>query len=120
MKAPARFLIVFVVVIILGFVAYTEFALHWAYSEGERVGILQKISRKGWLCKTDEGEIALYIVGGVAPQIWSFTVRDEEVMKQLSAKLGQRIRLHYSEHRGLPSSCFGDTNYFADSVSEAK
>lgn len=120
MKTPAGWFLVVVAVIILGFAGYTELVLHWSYSEGERVGVLQKLSKKGWLCKTDEGELALYIVGGVAPQIWSFTVRDEEVMKQLSAKLGQRVRLHYSEHRGLPSSCFGDTNYFADSVSEAK
>lgn len=114
-----RWLLIVLGVVVLGVIGYTEFVLHWSYSEGERVGVLQKLSRKGWLCKTDEGEIAMYIVSGVAPQIWNFTVRDEAVMQQLSGKLGQRVRLHYSEHRGLPSSCFGDTRYFVNAVSAA-
>jgi hypothetical protein len=94
--------------------AYTWFTLTWSYSDGERVGVLQKLSRKGWLCKTYEGEIAMYVVGGVAPQIWSFTVRDPQVAAGLNRWLGQRVRLHYDEHRGVPSSCFGDTVYFVD------
>ena len=98
------------------FAAYTLLASWWSYSEGERVGVLQKLSRKGWVCKTYEGELALYVVSGVAPQIWNFTVRDQKVAGQLNAVLGERVRLHYSEHRGLPSSCFGDTPYFVDSV----
>jgi len=115
-----RWLFITLALIVLGFWAYTALALHWSYSEGERVGVLQKLSRKGWVCKTDEGELALYIVGGVAPQIWSFTVRDAKVMQDLNSKLGQRVRLHYREHRGIPSSCFGDTTYFADAVSVAQ
>jgi len=98
------------------FAAYTLLALWWSYSEGERVGVLQKLSRKGWVCKTYEGELALYVVSGLAPQIWNFTVRDQKVAGQLNAVLGERVRLHYSEHRGLPSTCFGDTGYFVDSV----
>ena len=97
------------------FAAYTLLALWWSYSEGERVGVLQKLSRKGWVCKTYEGELALYVVSGVAPQIWTFTVRDPKVAEKLNAVLGERVRLHYNEHRGLPSSCFGDTPYFVDS-----
>jgi hypothetical protein len=102
--------------VILGFVAWTALALWWSYSEGERVGVLQKFSRKGWICKTYEGELALYVVGGVAPQIWNFTVRDAAVADRLNAVIGERVRLHYAEHRGLPTSCFGDTAYFVDSV----
>ena len=103
-------------IVLLGFAAYTALALWWSYSEGERVGILQKLSRKGWVCKTHEGELALYVISGVTPQIWSFTVRDEAVARRLNDTLGSRVRLHYQEHRGLPSSCFGDTAYFVDSV----
>jgi hypothetical protein len=103
-------------IILLGFIAYTALAMWWSYSEGERVGILQKLSHKGWVCKTDEGELALYVISGVTPQIWSFTVRDEAVARRLNDSLGSRVRLHYREHRGLPSSCFGDTAYFVDSV----
>lgn len=94
---------------------WTWFSLSWSYSEGERAGILQKFSRKGWICKTYEGELALYVVGGVAPQIWHFSTRDEQLAKQLSANVGRSIRLHYSEHRGIPTNCFAETPYFAES-----
>ena len=104
------------VVVLLGVVGYTAFVRWWSYSDGERVGVLQKLSRKGWLCKTYEGELALYVVSGVAPQIWGFTVRDPNVTRKLNARLGERVRLHYTEHVGLPSSCFGETRYFVDRV----
>ncbi|MBS0387956.1 MAG: hypothetical protein JSR15_05695 [Proteobacteria bacterium] len=103
-------------IIALGFAAYTWLTLTWSYSDGERVGILQKVSRKGWVCKTVEGELAQYVVSGVMPQIWEFTVRDATIARRLNAALGQRVRLHYTEHRGVPSGCFGDTRYFVDHV----
>ena len=106
----------YLLVLIALFVGYTLLTLTWSYSEGERVGVLQKLSRKGWVCKTYEGELALYVVSGMAPQIWTFTVRDAKVAEQLNVVLGERVRLHYAEHRGLPSSCFGDTPYFVDRV----
>lgn len=99
---------------------WTWFSLSWSYSEGERAGVLQKFSRKGWICKTYEGELALYVVGGVAPQIWYFSTRDEELAKQLSAAVGEQIRLHYSEHRGMPTSCFAETPYFAESFTKVQ
>jgi hypothetical protein len=92
---------------------YTLFMLWWSYSEGERAGVLQKFSKRGWICKTYEGEVAQYVVGGVAPQIWNFSVRDEAVAEQLHKAVGQQVRIHYEEHRGLPTSCFGETDYFA-------
>jgi len=95
---------------------YTVAALGWSYSDGERAGVLQKLSRKGWICKTYEGELALYVVPGVAPTIWEFTVRDPAVVEQLNATLGRRVSLHYQEHRGLPTSCLGQTAYFVDGV----
>jgi hypothetical protein len=93
---------------------YTMFMLSWSYSEGERAGVLQKFSKRGWICKTYEGEVAQYVVGGVAPQIWHFSVRDEAVAEQLHRAVGQQVRMHYEEHRGLPTTCFGDTDYFVD------
>ncbi len=107
-----------VLILLLGFAAYTCFVLRWSYSDGERVGILQKLSHKGFVCKTSEGELALYVVAGMAPQIWSFTVRDAAVAKHLDSMLGERIRLHYTEHLGVPTNCFGDTSYYVDSASE--
>ena len=95
---------------------YTLFMLWWSYSEGERAGVLQKFSKKGWICKTYEGEIAMYVVGGVAPQIWHFSVRDEATAAALTKAVGRQVRLHYTEHPGLPTSCFGDTVYFVEDV----
>ena len=112
-------LIVLVLVVLLG-ALWTWFSLSWAYSEGERAGVLQKFSSKGWVCKTFEGELAQYVVGGVAPQIWYFSTRDEKLAKQLSAAVGEQIRLHYTEHRGVPTSCFAETPYFAESFTLAK
>jgi hypothetical protein len=106
-----------VLVVLLGLVAagWTWLTLSWAYSVGERAGVLQKFSKKGWICKTYEGEVAQYVVGGVAPQIWYFSVRDEAVAEQLFKVVGQNVQLRYREHRGIPTNCFGDTPYFAES-----
>ena len=101
---------------ILLFVLYTVGALTWSYSEGTRAGYLQKFSRKGWICKTWEGELAQAMVPGMAPTIWNFTVRSDAAARQLNLALGRRVLLFYREHRGIPSRCFGDTNYFVDSV----
>jgi len=110
-----RILLVLLALVVVIGAAWTWFSLSWAYSEGERAGVLQKFSKKGWLCKTYEGELALYVVGGVAPQIWYFSTRDEKLAQQLGAAVGNHIRLHYTEHRGVPTSCFAETPYFAES-----
>jgi hypothetical protein len=111
-----RALAVLILVLAGGIAAWSWVTLSWSYADGERAGVLQKFSHKGWICKTDEGELALYIVAGVAPQIWNFTVRDPGVVKQMNSFVGRHVQLHYTEHRGLPSSCFGDTRYFVDKV----
>jgi hypothetical protein len=108
-----RWLLVLVIVVP---VAWTSFTLWWSYSTGDRAGVLQKFSRKGWICKTYEGELALYVVSGVAPEIWSFSVRDEAVARDLQSLVGERVRIRYSEHVGIPTNCFGETPYFATSV----
>lgn len=96
---------------------YTWLALHWDYSNGFRSGMLQKISRKGWVCKTYEGELWQSVVAQVAPNVWNFSVRDEGVARQLDSLVGQSVRVHYTEHRGIPTTCFGETPYYVDSVS---
>lgn len=95
---------------------YTLIMLSYAYSEGNRAGYLQKFSRRGWLCKTYEGELMMTSVPGVAPTVWEFSVRDEAVARQLIDASGKRVVLFYEEHRGLPTDCFGTTAYFVDSV----
>lgn len=95
---------------------YTLVMYNWSYSQGERSGILRKFSKKGWICKTWEGELAMTTVPGVMPELWAFTVRNDSVARTVTAALGREVVLHYSEHRGLWSDCFGETSYFIDSV----
>jgi hypothetical protein len=111
----AKALLIVLALVLAGLALWTWFSLSWSYSEGDRAGVLQKFSRKGWICKTYEGELALYVVGGVSPQIWYFSTRDEELAAKLSKAVGERIQLHYEEHRGVPTNCFAETPYFADS-----
>jgi len=98
------------------FALYVYIALHWSYSEGERAGFLQKISYKGWICKTWEGELSLVAIPGAAPEKFLFTVRDDEVAKLVNDAAGKRVKLNYEQHKGLPSSCFGETDYFVVGV----
>jgi H+/Cl- antiporter ClcA len=103
-------------VIVVLFAGYLAFVLNWAFSDGERAGVLQKFSRRGWVCKTWEGELAITTVPGVAPVIWQFSVRDDAAAAQLHDAVGQWTVLHYREHRGIPTTCFGETSYFVDSI----
>ena len=100
----------------IGTVLYTVAALNYSYSKGERVGFVQKLSKKGWVCKTNEGDLAMVNLPGQPAQMFSFTVRDDEVARQIESFEGHRVELMYEEHRGLPSSCFGDTSYFVVAV----
>ncbi len=100
------------------FSLYVYIALNWSYSSGERAGFLQKVSHKGWICKTWEGELSLVAMPGAAPEKFLFTVRDEAIAQKVSAAAGKRVTLNYEQHKGLPSSCFGDTDYFVVNVKE--
>ena len=109
------FLIVIVTAAVL-FGLYTWAAYHYTYSEGDRAGYVQKFSKKGWLCKTWEGELALANLPGAMPEIFTFTVRGDDVAAQINKVMGDRVALHYEQHVGLPTTCFGDTQYFVTSV----
>ena len=109
-------LIVLMVGAIALFTLYIYIALNWSYSSVERAGFLQKVSHKGWICKTWEGELSLVAMPGSAPEKFLFTVRDEAVAQKVSAAAGKRVTLNYEQHKGLPSSCFGDTEYFVVDV----
>jgi hypothetical protein len=107
-----------VVALTAALVLYVYIAMAWSYSEGERAGFLQKISKKGWICKTWEGELSLVAMPGAAPEKFLFTVRDEAVAAQLNAAAGKRVALRYEQHKGLPTSCMGDTDYFVVGLRE--
>ena len=91
-------------------------ALGYTYSSGERAGYVQKISKKGWLCKTWEGEIAQTPLPGATPQLFNFTVRTDSIAHVLEEYAGKQVSLTYEQHVGIPTSCFGDTEYFVTKV----
>jgi hypothetical protein len=104
-------------VLVAGFALYTWSALHWSFSKGERAGYIQKLSRSGWICKTWEGEMAMVTMPGAIPEKFLFSVRDENVAQLINKFAGKRVALVYEQHKGLPTSCFGDTEYF---ITDAK
>ncbi|HYR26314.1 MAG TPA: hypothetical protein VEQ09_10825 [Aquabacterium sp.] len=109
-------LVLFLLVVIGLVVAWFAVFLHWSYSSGERAGWVQKLSYKGWLCKTWEGEQALVTQPGAVAEKFYFTVHDEAVADVINQNMGKRVALHYEEKVGLPTSCFGDTRYFVTRV----
>jgi hypothetical protein len=95
---------------------YTWAALSWSYSKGERAGYVQKFSKKGWICKTWEGELAIVSIPGTMSEKFYFTVRDDSVAARVNRSLGKRVALAYNQHLGIPTSCFGETEYFVADV----
>ena len=87
-------------------------ALAFTYSSGDRVGYVQKLSRKGWVCKTWEGELQLSSIPGSAPVVFLFTVRGDSLARAIQALAGRPVALTFEQHPGIPLSCFGDTEYF--------
>lgn len=101
---------------IIAFIAYTWFVLTWSYSTGERAGYVQKLSKKGFIAKTWEGELAMVSMPGQAPEIFFFTVPSDSVAEKINASLGKRVKLKYEQHIGVPSRLFGETEYFVTDV----
>ena len=99
-------------------ILWTWLTLSWSYSEGERAGYVQKFSSKGWLCKTWEGEIAMVTMPGAIPEKFPFTVRDPAVAGTINDLAGKRVVLTYQQHKFIPTSCFGETEYFVNAVRE--
>ena len=104
------------VLVLLGVGGVAWGTLHWAYSDGERAGYVQKFAHKGWLCKTWEGEMAMVTMPGTVAEKFAFTVPEERIAARINANVGKRMALHYEQHRWVPSSCFGDTEYFVSEV----
>lgn len=123
MSAFAKFLkwmfwIILLPVLLLSL--YTWASLTWVYSSGERIGYVQKLSHKGWVCKTWEGELVLVTVPGTQAEKFYFTVRDPAVITKVNELAGERVRLLYKEHKGVPSSCFGETSHYVYDIDEVK
>jgi hypothetical protein len=110
-----RLILVLLVLVALA-AAYLWLALKWSYATGERAGWVQKLSDKGWVCKTWEGELALVSLPGSSAEKFAFTIRDDAVAAQVTKVMGKRVSLHYEQKVGLPTSCFGDTRYYVNGV----
>jgi hypothetical protein len=101
-----------VAVAVLLAAGYIYGALHWVYSSGERVGYVQKLSHKGWLCKTWEGELTMAPIPGAIPEKFFFSVRDDALAQQINQGLGKKMSLSYEQHKGVPTACFGETEFY--------
>ena len=118
-KKHRKVLIVLIVLVLIPVIIISLWiwvALGYTYASGERAGYVQKISKKGWICKTWEGELAMANLPGTMPQIFSFTVRNDSIAKVIEQNAGKQVSLTYDQHRGVPTSCFGDTEYFVIGV----
>lgn len=116
LKKFIRYFVLLLCIPLALFSLYIWAALSWTYSSGERAGYVQKLSNKGWLCKTYEGELILVSMPGTQAEKFFFTVRNKAVARKINETVGNRVRLIYEEHRGLPTTCFGDTSYFVTNV----
>ena len=115
-----KVLAVIIAVIAVVFAGVASFSLAYTYADGERAGYVQKLSHRGWLCKTWEGEMAMVTQPGTLSEKFLFTVRDDAVAKVLNASVGKRVAIHYEQHKWIPNSCFGETEYFVTSAKPAK
>jgi hypothetical protein len=115
-----RWLLVTLAILVIApvfiFTVWAGATLNYSYSSGERAGFLQKVSKKGWLCKTWEGELQLSAIPGSQPEKFFFTTRSDSIAELLNKYNGQRVVLDYQQHKGVPTSCFGETEYFVVGV----
>lgn len=109
-------LVVILLVPALVFGTWAWVTLNYSYSKGERAGYVQKLSKKGWVCKTWEGELAMANLPGTMPEIFQFSVRNDSIARILEKNIGKRVSLTYDQHRGVPTSCFADTEYYITNV----
>ncbi|HHM21630.1 MAG TPA: hypothetical protein ENJ20_06360 [Bacteroidetes bacterium] len=107
--------------ITIGIIGFFLWA-NYTYSEGTRSGNLIKISKKGYIFKTYEGQLKL---GGIDLQneeeglsdTWSFSVKNINIVRQLEKLQGEKVILRYKEiNKAMPWQ--GDTNYFVTDVEQ--
>jgi len=109
-------LIMALAILIAAFAGYVWVALHWSFSKGERVGYVQKISLKGWVIKTWEGELQMMPVPGALPEKFIFSVREDSVAQKINGAAGKKVSVFYEQHKGVPTKLFGETEYFVTDV----
>jgi hypothetical protein len=116
MNGFVKWLLSLIFIGLVGLAAYTWIMFSWSYGSGERAGYIQKFSNRGYICKTWEGELAMVSMPGTMSEKFFFTVRDDAVAQKINDNLGKKVALKYDQHIGLPTNCFGDTEYFVSDV----
>jgi hypothetical protein len=111
-----KFILVVLAAIVAVLTLWTLFTLNWSYAKGERAGYVQKLSEKGWICKTWEGEMAMVSLPGSRPEKFHFTVWDDKVAEKVNQAMGKRVSLQYEQKVGIPTRCFGETRYYVTGV----
>jgi len=112
-KTPVLFWVVGILLVpVLCFAIYIWITLSWSFSKGERTGYIQKLSKSGWICKTWEGEMAMVTMPGAIPEKFYFSIRDDQVAERINKLAGKKVGLVYEQHKGVPTRCFGDTEYY--------
>jgi hypothetical protein len=111
-----RSLAIVLLILVVAFSSYTWLTLTWSYSQGERAGYVQKFSRKGWVFKTWEGELAMVSIPGTLPEKFYFSVRNDSVAAKINATIGNRVALVYDQHIGVPLNWWAETEYFVTDI----
>jgi hypothetical protein len=114
-KITAWLIGIFLVMVAL-FALYVWVVLNWSYSKGERAGYIQKFSKRGWLCKTWEGEMSVVTAPGSLPEKFNFSLRDDALAAKINNSVGKRVSITYEEHVGVPTACFGDTEFYVTDI----
>lgn len=123
-RGTKRILLGITILAVISAVGYL-WVMSWTFSDGTRAGTLIKISKKGVIFKTYEGQLNLGGFqnnpqsGGVVGNIWDFSVLKNDIYKELQQHEGKQVKLHYKErYKAMPWQ--GDTNYFIYDVEEVE
>ncbi len=115
-------------ILILGWIAWNSYLIFGSYSDGYRIGTVIKLSKKGYVFKTYEGQLNLEFFpsasqttkpNGSQSNIWDFSVADKQVASDIERANdhGKRVKLYYDEkYYRLPWA--GETKYIVNKVEE--
>ena len=112
------FLTMFFLLIISSAFVYWKY--YYTYSDGFRSGMLQKLSHKGNLMKTYEGELVLSSISStnniaLASEKFYFSIEIDSLAKRMMDYEGKKVRVHYKQKKGT-LSWPGDSEYIVDAV----